>query len=470
MKQPTAVPTTSQATINTLFQGQREFFALGENRSLKLRRTELERLRRMLLDHEEEWLEALAGDLGKSPFEAYTSEIGFLLKELKMSLNNLNHWARERKVPSPWVSWPSRSYIRPEAKGVCLIIAPWNYPLQLLLAPAISALAAGNTVLLKPSEFTPRVARLAEELVARYFDKALLSVIQGPGEIVIPQLLDHHRPDHLFFTGSTRVGRAIAQQAAPKLIPVTLELGGKSPAVVESSARLKTAARRIAFGKWLNAGQTCVAPDYVLVQRSRKQDFIEALKEVLGEFYPQGALRSPDYGRIIHREHFRHLQGFLDPRYIAYGGEVSEDDLQIAPTILVDLEADHPVMAEEIFGPILPVFTYDKPEEAIRFIQRYPCPLAFYLFSENKALQRSFVENLSFGGGAINSTVLHLSNPHLPFGGKGDSGMGQYHGKHGFDTFSHQKSILKNATWLDLAMKYPPYTARALRLVKKIWP
>lgn len=464
------VSATAPTTLDRLFQGQRDFFALGETRSLEMRRHELERLERMLQDHETEWMEALAADLGKSPFEAYTSEIGFLLKELRLCLKNLKKWARERQVPSPWVSWPSRSFIRPEAKGVCLIVAPWNYPLQLLFAPAISALAAGNTALLKPSEFTPRVAQLAEKLVSQYFDKALLTVIQGPGEEVVPYLLKQHRPDHVFFTGSTEVGKALAQLAAPKLIPLTLELGGKSPAVVESSARLKIAARRIAFGKWLNAGQTCVAPDYVLVQRSREKDFIEALREVLEEFYPQGALNSPDYGRLIHRAHFQHLRDFLDPDYIVAGGEYSEASLQIAPTILAGLDADHPVMEKEIFGPILPVIGYDKPSEAIRFIQQFPTPLAFYLFSENKALQRSFIENLAFGGGAINSTVLQLSNPHLPFGGKGDSGMGQYHGKFGFDTFSHQKAILQNATWLDLAMKYPPYTAKALRLVKKIWP
>lgn len=465
-----SVSTTPTSTLDSLYKSQREFFTLGETRSLELRRHELERLGRMLEEHESEWMEALAADLGKSPFEAYTSELGFLLKELQLSLKNLKKWTRERKVPSPWVTWPSRSYIRPEAKGVCLIIAPWNYPLQLLFAPAISALAAGNTALLKPSEFTPRVAQLAGRLVSEYFDKALLAVIQGPGEEVVPHLLKQHRPDHVFFTGSTQVGKAIAELAAPKLIPVTLELGGKSPAVVESSARLKVAARRIAFGKWLNAGQTCVAPDYVLVQRSREQDFIQALQEVLEEFYPQGALKSPDYGRIIHRKHFQRLRDFLDPNYIVAGGEVAEESLQIAPTIMAGLDADHPVMEEEIFGPILPIIGYDKPSEAIRFIQQFPTPLALYVFSENKALQRSFIENLAFGGGAINSTVLHLSNPHLPFGGKGDSGMGQYHGKHGFETFSHQKSILKNATWLDLSMKYPPYTARALRLVKKIWP
>ncbi len=450
------------------YPAQKAYYAAGHTQALSRRKASLQKLLSLLEKEETALLEALAADLGKPPFEAYASEVGFVKAELRLTLRKLKKWSRPRRVKSPLFTWPSRSYIRPESKGVTLIIAPWNYPLQLLLAPAVAALAAGNTAVLKPSEFTPHTARLVEKLVAQHFDPGLLTVVQGPGHEVVPRLMKAHRFDHVFFTGSTAVGRAVAELAAPQLVPTTLELGGKSPAVIHPSARLKVAVRRIAFGKWLNAGQTCVAPDYLLVPRGQIDEVTETFRRTLKHFFPQGALQSPDYGNLIHDKHFARQKDYLNDGKVLLGGEYDEGQGQIAPTLLGEVNPAAAVMQEEIFGPILPVIPYDTEEEARAFIQKYDPPLALYVFAEDRAAQRRFTEQIAFGGGAINTSVLHLSNPHLPFGGIAQSGMGQYHGRFGFDTFSHQKALLNNATWLDIPLKYPPYGRKALAQIKKI--
>jgi aldehyde dehydrogenase (NAD+) len=454
------------ANSQTLLNKQQAFFSKGETLSVAYRIKQLKTLKEALKKYENHFLESLAADLGKPPFEAYASEIGFLYEELNYTLKNLKNWAQPQRVNSPLSAWPSRSYIHPYPKGVCLIISPWNYPLNLALAPALAALSAGNTVVLKPAEKTPHTSLLLEKMIAEFFPAQLFTVVQGEGHVVIPQMLRQHNFGHVFYTGSVAVGRKIAELTASKLIPTTLELGGKSPAVIDGSAKLKVAARRIAFGKWLNAGQTCVAPDYLLVQRSQLAPFLKHLKKTLNQFYPKGALASNDYSSIISKEHFSALSQYLSQGKIFYGGKTDAQKLRIEPTILVDVSLADSVMQGEIFGPILPILTFDKPQEAIDIINQNPNPLAFYLFSQDKNMVQTFTNKVAFGGGAINNTVLHLNNPRLPFGGIGNSGMGNYHGQAGFKTFSHEKSLLKSATWLDIKQKYPPYGQLAYRAMK----
>lgn len=463
---PPSLPNTTAAYIREIALEQRQYFAQGLTHSIAFRQKQLHRLMELVTQNEAAILEALHKDLGKPTFESYASEVGFMKEEIRYTLKKGKHWAKPQKVHTPLVHWPSKSFIQPEPKGTVLIIAPWNYPFQLLLAPLVAALAAGNTVLLKPSEQAPHTAVLLEKLVQKYFDPQVVGVVQGEGQVVIP-LLIAQKPQHVFFTGSTAVGRKIAEMAAPHLIPVTLELGGKSPAIVEASANLKIAARRIAFGKWLNAGQTCVAPDYVLVHKEVQESFLEILKNTLQEFYPENPLHSGDYGHIINEGHYQRIQSYLAQGQVYYGGESDGQSLTIAPTILHPVSQEAPVMQEEIFGPVLPVLAFAERQEAQGIIARNPNPLALYIFAEKAQEQEPYWRSVPFGGGAINNTIIHLSNPALPFGGLGNSGMGNYHGEAGFRTFSHYKSIVKTATWFDLRKKYPPYTKLSLKIIKR---
>lgn len=466
MSQPSLLRSDlSPQEIKTLFQSQKDFFRMGKSHEISFRIQNLKKLRQLIADNEEQILEALAADFNKPPFEAFASEIGFIYAEIDHLLKHLKEWARPKRVPSPLSSWPSRSYLIPQPKGTCLIIAPWNYPFQLLLAPMAAALAAGNTVFLKPPEQCVATSNLVCQMLTENFDQELITVIQGEGHKVIPPLLEEFRFDHIFFTGSTAVGRSIAKQAAEKLVPCTLELGGKSPALIDQSADLKVAARRIAFGKWLNAGQTCVAPDYLLVQRSILKDFVEEIKKTLQEFYPQGALASEDYTSLIHESHFKRIASFLEQGELIFGGQQDAEKLRIAPSLILEPSLDSPIMKEEIFGPVLPIIAFDFHEDARAIIDQNPNPLAFYLFTKDKEAEK-YWQQLPFGGGAVNNATIHLANPDLPFGGIGNSGNGQYHGKYGFDTFSHHKSIMKTSTWFDLRQKYPPYGEKAYKLVK----
>lgn len=453
----TQINNTPSAEMDRLFDAQRAFFLSGTTLSVDFRLKQLKLLKKALKESEKALYEAFRADFPKPDFETYASEIGFVYAELSDAIQNLPEWSRKRKVSSPLSTWPSKSYIQPEPKGNTMIIAPWNYPLNLVLAPLVAAVAAGNVAILKPAEQSPAVAKCIQNMVEKHFDSAFLAVVQGEGASVIPHLMQAHRFDHVFFTGSTEVGRKIAQMAAEKLVPVTLELGGKSPAIVDASAKLKVSAQRIAFGKWLNAGQTCVAPDYLLVHHSVAEAFQKELADCVNRFYPQGALQSEDYTAMIHRDHFNKVKSYLKSEQIAWGGESDPETLKIAPTFLQNVSEQDPVMQEEIFGPVLPMLTYRSTSEAIEIIRRRSRPLALYVFAEDKAIQKTFTRKLSFGGGAINNTVVHLANPALPFGGIGDSGQGNYHGQYGFETFSHLKSIMKTATWLDPAVRYPPY-------------
>ena len=457
----------SQVDDKQITTTQKSFFRSGQTRPLHFRRNMLKRLKKMLQENEQQWLDALREDFGKPPFEAYASEVGFLYEEINFALKNLRRWSRRKRVSSPLATWPSRSYIDPVPKGSVLIIGPWNYPLQLSLAPAVAAIAAGNTCVIKPPEQTPVTSQLLEDLIRKNFDPTFLTVVQGAGHEVVPSLMQQDF-DHVFFTGSTAVGRKIAEMAAPRLTPVTLELGGKSPAVITPSANLQVSARRIAFGKWLNAGQTCVAPDYLLIHKSVKKAFLQELCQTLQEFYPADYRDNPDYTQIINESHFQRLLGYLQEAEVYHGGDYDEKSLKIAPTILDDINTDSNLMREEIFGPLLPVLSYESAEERDQIIAQNPNPLSFYVFSEKTTEAEEIMNRHAFGGGAINNAIVHLSNPALPFGGIGTSGMGAYHGKAGFDTFSHYRSVMKTATWFDLRKKYPPYNKGSLQLVKKL--
>lgn len=464
----TATKNTPAVDHHTIVKSQREFFNNGETRSYSFRKNQLRFLKSVIENNENEILQALEIDLGKTEFESYASEIGFVYEEIDHALKNLKGWMKRRRVHTPLTSWPSGSFIIPQPKGVTLIIAPWNYPFQLLMVPMISSMAAGNTAVLKPSEKAPATAKLIHQLISRNFEEEYLAVIEGEGKKLIPDLMENHRFDHVFFTGSTKVGREIAKMAAPKLSPVTLELGGKSPAVVDKTAKLEVAAKRIAFGKWLNSGQTCVAPDYLLVEESIKEEFIEKLTEVIHEFYGEKPMESESLGHMISEEHFKKVRGYLQGEKVIFGGGSDEKSRKIEPTLVDSPSFESPLMTEEIFGPILPVITYGELTEAIGIISRNPYPLALYVFTEDRKIEAAFMEMVNFGGGAINNTVVHLSNPNLPFGGVGTSGFGHYHGEAGFETFSHLKSVMKTATWFDPEQKYPPHSSTALKLIRRL--
>lgn len=437
----------------------RQFFDSGATRPYEWRRRQLLSLRQMILDHEEEIYAALHKDLGKSPEEAYGSELGLVLSEISYTLQHLRHWMRPRRVGTNLVNWPSSSTVYRDPLGVVLVVAPWNYPLQLSLLPVAAALAGGNTVVLKPSELAPATAAVIEKMVTATFQRECITVIQGDGATVVPEMIRNFKFDHIFFTGSVAVGRSVYQLAAQQLTPVTLELGGKSPVVVAKDADLRITARRIAIGKFTNAGQTCIAPDYILVQRTIKDELVSRLAAVIGEFYGAKPEESPDYGKIINEKRFDTLVGYLQQSNVLSGGQHDRSRLFIAPTLL-EAAPDHPVMNEEIFGPLLPVVTYDTMQEAVSIVRRHPDPLAFYLFTRDKGIEKMWLENVSFGGGCINNTDWHFTNPHLPFGGVGNSGIGVYHGKRSFDTLTREKAVMKTPAFPDPNIKYPPFKGK----------
>lgn len=447
---------------------QRRFFEEGGTRPVSYRKAQLLRIRKMLVEHEEEILQALHRDLQKPPYEAYASEIGFLIQEVNLAIRKLPHWSKPQKVGTGLLSMPSSSRIVPEPKGVCLIIAPWNYPFQLVIAPMIAAIAAGNTVIMKPAEHTPATGDLIHKLIGKYFDPAQARVILGDGAELIPKLMDQFRFDHVFFTGSIAVGRKIALQAAEKLVPVTLELGGKNPCVVDRTADLRVAAKRILWAKVLNAGQTCIAPDYLLVHGDVIEEFKTMLVDVLREFYPEGALSDENYSGIVDQTHLGRLKVFLKDGDIFYGGRFDEEDLRMEPCLMEVHSMESAVMQNEIFGPVLPVIKWNEPEEARRIIEVNAHPLSLYYFGRDREREQFFTSRIASGGVMINNAVIHFVNSELPFGGIGSSGYGSYHGHFGFRAFSHFKGVMKTGTWLDPMLKYPPYSAWLLKAVKRL--
>ena len=446
--------------IRDKFNNSKAFFNTHKTKNLKFRKQQLKLLSKNIKHHENELLDALYKDLGKSKVEAYATEISMLLKSIKLMRKELKNWSKTKQTDTPLYLFPTKSYIKKEPYGTVLIIGPFNYPVQLVFEPLIGAIAAGNTAIVKPSELTPHVAIVIKDIIEDTFDEAYVSVVEGGIEET--QALLSLPFDYMFFTGSEKVGKIVYEAAARKLIPVTLELGGKSPVIVDDTANIKVASERISFGKFTNAGQTCVAPDYILVQRKVKNDLIKALKKTIIEFYGENIEKSPDFGRIVNQKHFNRLNDLIQIHKdnVVFGGNSSKEDLYIEPTLLDNITNDNKIMKEEIFGPILPIITYDNFDEVLEIIQSKSKPLSLYLFSEDENMTHRVVEELSFGGGAINDTLMHLANPNLPFGGVGSSGIGQYHGKYSFDTFSHMKSYTFKSTRLESSLFFPPYKGK----------
>jgi aldehyde dehydrogenase (NAD+) len=451
--------------VGALVRAQREFFHTGKTRDVRFRKENLKKLRDAVKRYEPDILTALKKDLNKPELEAYVTEIGVLLEELNFAIKHVEKWAKPKRTGRPLVLFGSRSYIYPEPHGVCLIISPWNYPFQLALAPLVGAIAAGNCAVIKPSEYTPHVSRLIQQMLEGIFDREYVAVVEGgpkTGEALLDQPFDY-----IFFTGSISVGRIVMEKASRTLTPVTLELGGKSPAIVTADANLDLAAKRIVWGKFTNAGQTCVAPDYLYVHESVKDALLERMKDAVHRFYGENPLEGSNWPQIVNDRHFKRLKRFLEKGEVVIGGEANAEKRMIAPTILDRVSWEDPVMEEEIFGPILPVLTFGDLDEAIAAIREKPRPLALYLFSENKGTQDKVIRSLPFGGGCINDTLIHFASPNLPFGGTGTSGIGKYHGRFSFEAFSHSKSVVKQTTRFDFSFRYPNAKS-ALRIMKRL--
>lgn len=441
--------------IKQILEKQRTFFYTGSTLSVDYRLHALRRLKACILRHEAEINHALKEDLGKSPFESYMCETGLVLSELTYMIRHVRRFSKEKTVRTPLAQFHSRSFKKPSPYGVTLIMSPWNYPFMLTLEPLVDAIAAGNTAVLKPSAYSPATSAVIEQIVKECFRPEYVAVVTG-GRSENTCLLNEHF-DYIFFTGSPAVGKEVMRHASDHLTPVTLELGGKSPCIVEKSANLKLAAKRIVFGKYLNCGQTCVAPDYIYCDRTVKDALIQELKQEIVKQFGSAPLDNTDYGKIINEKHFRRIVGLMDQKKTVHGGGINEHSLQIEPTILDRVTWNDPVMSEEIFGPVLPVITYDSIDHAIARINTMPHPLALYIFTSDKTLAKKVTTRCGFGGGCINDVVIHLATSEMGFGGFGESGMGSYHGKDGFDTFSHTKSIVDKKNWLDLPMRYQPY-------------
>lgn len=458
----------AQIDAAVLAKSLRATFDSGRTRPLAWRKEQIAGLRRMMEEGEEELLEALRVDLGRPKVEAFAADIGHTKQELRHLAKHVDGWVKPTRVKVPLTVAPAKAWIVPEPLGVVLVIAPWNYPIQLLVEPVGAALAAGNCVLAKPSELAPACSAAMARLLPRYVDPEAVTVVEGGVDDTTALLAE--RWDHIFFTGSTAVGRVVAAAAAKHLTPTVLELGGKSPTYVHASADLDVAARRIAWGKFLNAGQTCIAPDYVLVDHQIKDVLVDKLASQIGEFYGSDPKASKSFGRIVNGRHLDRLQGLLDKGAgtVAAGGQVDATERFVAPTVTVEPSLDSPVMQEEIFGPILPVLGVEGPAEAKAFITARPKPLALYVFAQHDDVVDDIVSSTSSGGVCVNQTLMHLLPPDLPFGGVGDSGMGAYHGKTGFDVFSHHKSVLRKPTKPDLKLLYPPYKPLVEKLVRRI--
>ncbi|THB70242.1 MAG: aldehyde dehydrogenase [Gammaproteobacteria bacterium] len=454
--------------IIKVVKSQREYFESGATRSYKFRIAQLKKLRKAIKDYELEFTAALKTDLGKAPFESYATEIGFVLHDIRYTIKKLKGWMRPKSVKTPFYLLPGSSKIYSDPLGVNLIIAPFNYPVGLTFAPLVAAIAAGNTAVVKTSELTEHVSSVIEKLINTVFEKEYIAYV--PGGVNETTVLLEQKFDHIFFTGSPRVGSIVMEAAAKHLTPVTLELGGKSPCIVHKDANLDIAARRIIYGKMMNAGQTCVAPDYILAHEEIEIELQEKLVERINELYGEDPSQSTDFGRIVNHQHHDRLVSLIEPNNLVTGGQNDRENRYIAPTLLENISLDHKVMQEEIFGPILPILEYKTLDDVFDIVSKLPQhPLACYIFSESKQIQERLINGIQFGGGSINQCINHLTNPELPFGGVGISGIGAYHGYEGFKRFSHQKSVLKSGTKPDLPIAYPPYQGKLkfLRMILK---
>ena len=444
--------------IQRLLEAQRAYYRAGTTLPVSFRVAQLKRLYKAIEKYQDEIGDALRADLGKSRFEGFMCESGMALSEISYMIGHVRKWARKKRVSTPLAQFPARSYRQPVPYGNVLIMSPWNYPLLLTFDPLANAIAAGNTAIVKPSAYAPATGRVVEKIIKECFAPEYVAVVTG-GRAENAALLDQ-KFDFVFFTGSQAVGKEVLRHTAEHLTPVVLELGGKSPCIVDASANIQLAAKRVVFGKYLNCGQTCVAPDYVLCEGSVKEAFVAAVREEIRRQYGEAPLANADYGKIINQKHFARLCGLIDAKKVVAGGEVDADTCRIAPTVMDNVTFEDAVMGEEIFGPILPVLTFENFDAVVDALKTRDKPLALYLFTENKKHVRRVTTELSYGGGCINDVIIHLATSAMGFGGVGESGMGSYHGKAGFDAFTHYKSIVDKKTWLDLPMRYQPYTSK----------
>lgn len=454
-------------TTAEILQLQREYFLTGETKSVKFRKKQLELLKQTILANEKKIYEALKEDLGKSEIESYMCEVALVVNEIKYILKHLKSFAKKKKVPTSIVNFPASSYEMPCPKGNVLIMSPWNYPFMLTIEPLVDALAAGNTAIVKPSAYSKATSKLIYEMLSSTFEQKYVAVVTGGREV--NQDLLTLKFDHIFFTGSKAVGHEVLKNAERNLTTVTLELGGKSPCIVDKTAPIALAAKRIVFGKFINCGQTCIAPDYILVHESVKEMFLRSLILEIKLQYGENPLTDPLYGKIISEKHFDKVVGLLENQKVLYGGKYNRESLKIEPTVVVDPDLNSNIMTNEIFGPIIPVISYKTNSEALEIIRRNDTPLAQYIFTKDKNVKNFFETNVLFGGGCINDTIMHISTPLLAFGGVGQSGMGAYHGKRGFDAFSHYKSIINKSTKLDLPLRYRPHSNFKIKTIKKFF-
>lgn len=450
--------------IEMLMEKQRTFFASGKTFDIAYRLDALNRLEQAILKYEDSLYAALKKDLGKSKSEAYMCEVGLTLSELRYVRKHTASWSRNRRVITPLAQFHAKSFTVQEPYGIVLVMSPWNYPVLLTLEPLIGALAAGNCCVVKPSAYSPETSHVMAQLIQEAFSEEYVAVVEG-GRQENQSLLEQ-KFDYIFFTGGVNVGKLVMEKASAHLTPVTLELGGKSPCIIDHTANLKLAARRLVFGKYLNCGQTCVAPDYVLAEESIKDEFLEYVKKEIRRQYGKRPLQNPSYGKMINRKHFDRVLGLIDRKKLVCGGESSVETLQIAPTVLDRVTENDAVMQEEIFGPVMPVLTVKNMDEAYAFVKSRPHPLALYIFTSDRQTEERFLKEVPFGGGCVNDTIIHLATSNMGFGGVGNSGMGSYHGRKSFETFSHEKSIVKKYTWLDMPMRYQPYNRVKEKLVR----
>ena len=444
--------------IALILDEQRKFFLSGETLPIKFRIQMLKKLYASVISHKEEILSALTSDLGKSDFEGFMCEVGLSLTEISYMIKNVKKFAKEKTVVTPLAQFASRSYKKPCPYGNTLIMSPWNYPFLLSIEPLANAITAGNTVIIKPSAYSPATSKIIEKILSECFEKKFVAVVTG-GRSENSALLEQ-KFDFVFFTGSQSVGKEVLRHTAENLTPAILELGGKSPCIVDESAKIPLAAKRIVFGKYLNCGQTCVAPDYILCHKNVKEEFVKEVKKQIEKQYGKNPLENSDYGKIINQKHFERILSLINTEKVVHGGKSNSQSQQIEPTVLDNVTWDDEVMQEEIFGPIMPIITFENLDEVISTLQKKQKPLALYIFSQNKNNIKAITEKVSYGGGCINDTIIHLATSEMGFGGVGESGMGSYHGKTGFDAFSHTKSIVDKKTWIDLPMRYQPYNKK----------
>ena len=454
----------TEQEIKDILQQQNHFFSSGKTIPAEFRLKQLESLKEAMIRHEADLAAALKEDLGKSRMESYMCEIGLTLSELTWMQKHLRSLMRSKRVSTPAAQFAAKSFRSPSPYGTVLIMSPWNYPVLLTLDPLIDAIAAGNTAVVKPSAYAPCTFDVMKTMIEECFPAHYVAVVDGGREE--NQALLRQRFDMIFFTGGKTVGREVLRHAAEYLTPVTLELGGKSPCIVDSTAKIRLAAKRIVFGKYLNCGQTCVAPDYILCDKRIRDELITAILAEIEKQFGKEPLKNPNYGKIINEKHFERILGLINGEKLVYGGQSEPESLRIAPTVLNNITWDDAVMGEEIFGPLLPILTFDTLDEALDTVESHPHPLALYFFSEDKAAQKKVLDTCRFGGGCINDTIIHLATSDMPFGGVGESGMGSYHGRVGFETFSHYRSIVDKKTWMDLPIRYQKYTGLKEKMMR----